>query len=193
MEARLNELRLLTRVTTHGTMASVSRIANSVVSFLQNPKDLNLLELALREIDFYDSDMNSIFASVRASDAEVLDYENIRAELEAKISETENQIKQLEIELSEEILIRRHKDACETFATTVASHSNRKLLASQMRQALEDLESAKEELIQTERDIARRQQQFNELLRCVDMLKNKLDEDSKLENVEDNEVEMDVE
>jgi hypothetical protein len=183
MDSKILENRLLLRESTIGSI-SVSRCASRLQTLhLKRSASSSPhahLEAYQRDLQLYEVEMNKVARIVRVCDEELEEYASIEVDIHHRVDETEQRIRDLEQQLLQEKIIRKHKELIEACAMDVNQVASKQYFGREIRAVEDGIEGGQQSLQLAAQKIQTRSLQYDELMKSIAILSSALvDEDTK--------------
>lgn len=139
-----------------------------------------------RDILTYKLDMAKIKHIYSSCDEEIIAYQELYNDIDNQIITTQNEIKELELELNQQVLIRKHREECETLAIQINTLPNIKKLDNAIQDLAINLSEVREAIVTIDGKIDQRLRQYDILSHAITDMQSKLlveDEDIPIDTL----------
>lgn len=168
------ENRLLLRESTIGSI-SVSRCASRLQtlhlkrSAHTSPpsKDQPQLEAYQRDLQLYEIEMNKVARIIAVCDEELEEYASIEEDIHRRVELTEQRIRDLEEQLKQEKIIRKHKELVEACAMDVHRVDSKQYFDHEIRACDDGIVGVEQSLQLAAQKIQTRSLQYEELMSAI--------------------------
>ena len=141
----------------------------------------------IRDILTYKLDMAKIKHIYSSCDEEITAYQELYIDIDNQIMRTQNEIKELESELNQQVLIRKHREEFEILAIELNTLPNIKKLVDSIKDLAMNLSEVREAIVTIDGKTNQRVKQYDILMQAITDMQCKLleEEDVPIDNIDE--------